>query len=226
MESPTRSFLFFPAYLGLAVWAFWAAGCVSPTQDKVQLFNDDGVTMFGRGDFASARESFAIALELSPHDPDLMYNLGQCYDRLGDFASAERYYAQCLQARAGHAEARYSLGMLYYKMGRHAEYQHLVEEWLRERPKDPEPYVLDGWRLRQEAAYPQAQGRLQQALGLDANNNHALIEMGVLYETLSMPERSLALYERALSQHPNQPEIQQRVLILRSQKIGAPLPLD
>src|SRR6185295_18502305 len=100
---------------------------------------------------------------------------------------------------AGHVEARYSMGILYWKTGRKIECQRLVEQWLTEQPRSPEPYALDGWRYRQENDHLQSKGRLQQALGLDPHNVHALTEMGILYETMGMPERAVFLYEQALS---------------------------
>lgn len=201
-------------------------GCASTSalQEKVALYNDDGLAMFAHGDYRAARESFELALELSPHDPDLLYNLGQCHDRLGNYPQAELYYVQCLQQSAGHNEARYALGMAYYKSGRKTQAVNLIEEWLTDQPDLAYPYALDGWRFRQESDHLHAQGRLQQALGLERGNVHALTEMAILYESMGMPDRALVLYERALTTNAQQPEIIQRVSLLKSRNVGRPKP--
>jgi Tfp pilus assembly protein PilF len=60
--------------------------------------------------------------------------------------------------------------------------------------------------LRESGDLPAAQARLQQALALDPGNVRALIELGMLYETYSYPDRAAGLYERALQRDPQQME--------------------
>ena len=43
---------------------------------------------------------------MKPDDPTLLYDLGECYDRLGDTAKAERFYSQCLLHSPNHADCR------------------------------------------------------------------------------------------------------------------------
>src|SRR5688500_6731812 len=79
-----------------------AAGCASQMNERVRDFNDEGVNMFAKGDYRAAQESFEAALPLTPQDPPLLYNLGQCHDRLGDWRQAENYYLACLRADPKH----------------------------------------------------------------------------------------------------------------------------
>jgi tetratricopeptide (TPR) repeat protein len=199
-------------------------GCVTAADQRVKEFNDDGVNMFSRGDFPAARDSFEAALVLTPQDPGLLYNLGQCYDRMGDWRKAEQYYLACMQLAPTHGDARQAQASLLYRTGRMPEANRIIQEWLEQQPNVADAYVLDAWRLRQDKALPQAQGRLQQALALEPNNRRALVEMGIVYELLAMPERGLALYERALMVDPRQPEIVDRVAQMRAKGIQRPLP--
>src|SRR5438445_13490992 len=153
------------------------AGCETASQERVREYNADGVHLFQQGNYPDARESFALALELQPEDPALFYNLGQCCDRLGDALKAEQYYWQCLQRSANHADCRHALAVLLYRTGRKMDANRMIEDWLAGQPTLAGPYALDGWRLRQEGALPDAQGRLHQALELDAKNGHALAEL-------------------------------------------------
>jgi tetratricopeptide (TPR) repeat protein len=209
---------------GVGSVLLFAFGCVSSTDFRVKEFNDDGVHMFSRGDFPAARDSFEAALALTPQDPGLLYNLGQCYDRMGDWRKAEQYYLTCLQVAPAHGSARQAQASLLHRTGRTQEADRAIQEWLQQQPQLADAYVLDAWRLRQDKALPQAQGRLQQALALEPNNRRALVEMGIVYEMLNMPERALALYERALMVDPRQPEITERVEQMRAKGIRRPLP--
>ena len=66
--------------------ALGLAGCVSPVEERVRSYNEDGVYLYQRGQYADARDSFQAALALQADDAGLLYNLGQCYDRLGNAA--------------------------------------------------------------------------------------------------------------------------------------------
>src|SRR5438445_7240786 len=188
------------------------AGCETASQERVRQYNADGVHLFQQGNYQDARESFALALELQPEDAALCYNLGQCCDRLGDTVRAEQHYLQCLQRSTNHADCRHALAVLLYRTGRKTEATSMIEDWLTRQPNLADAYALDGWRLRQDNALPDAQGRLQQALALDPHNVRANVELGILYEAINLPERSAVLYQRALAQNPNQSELAARLL--------------
>jgi len=200
------------------------AGCVTAADQRIKQFNDDGVYLFARGEFRSAKENFESALTLAPQDTGLLFNLGQCHDRLGDWRTAEQYYLTCLQLAPNHGDARMAQVSILYRTGRGDEANRMIADYLQNQPKLADAYVMDAWRLRQDKALPEAQGRLQQALALEPNNRRALVEMGIIYEMTGMPERALALYERALERDPRQPEVADRVQQMRDKGIKRPLP--
>src|SRR6266436_1955420 len=84
-------------FLSLAVAMLFCAGCAATQDERIKEFNDDGLQLFARGNFQAARDSFEMALTLSPQDPAILYNVGQCQDRLGDWRQAEQYYIACVQ---------------------------------------------------------------------------------------------------------------------------------
>jgi Tfp pilus assembly protein PilF len=201
------------------------AGCATtPVGERVQLYNDDGVYLFAQGNYQGALESFELALTLNPTDSSLLFNTGQCHDRLGQTEIAEKYYLDCLQRSAKHVDARQAYVALLYRTGRAEQADQLIGDWLQEQPGLADTYVLDAWRLRQKNAIPQAQGRLQQALNLDPHHRRALTEMALIYEQAGMPERARVLYERILAREPQQHEITQRLDALRAKGIQRPLP--
>ena len=174
-----------------------AGGCASTmNEDRVRDYSQDGLYLFQRGKYRDARESFEAALALKPEDPALLYNIGECHDRLGNTAKAEQCYRQCLQQAPNLAECRHALVVLLVRTGRRPDAVQLVQGWLASAPKLAAAYVEDGWLYHQAGDLPKAQGRLQQALELEPHNVRALTEMGLVYEAMKRPDRALTLYER------------------------------
>jgi tetratricopeptide (TPR) repeat protein len=200
------------------------AGCATTGDERWRLFNEDGVEQFAKGNYRDALESFDYAMTFHPQDPVLIYNSAQCYDRLGDFKKAEQLYAYCVQLDARHGDARLALINVKYRTGRAAEVNQTIEDWLKQSPPSADAFVADAWRLRQERAYPSAQGRLQQAMAIEPNNRRALTELAILNEIQNMPERSLVLYERILAQDKYQPAIAEKVEKLRAKGVKRAMP--
>jgi Flp pilus assembly protein TadD len=201
-----------------------AGGCATEKQEKFRQYNEEGVHRFQHGDYLGAREHFEVALTLEPQDPNLLYNLGQCWDRQGQTNQSETYYKQCLQFAANHAECRHALVVLLYRNGRRAEADRMIEDWLIAQPELSAAYAEDGWRLRRCGEFIQAIGRLQQALHFDPRNVRAMIELGQIYEEHDHPDYSLTMYRRALEINPQQPELAEHINQLRAKGVRKPLP--
>jgi tetratricopeptide (TPR) repeat protein len=213
------------------IWAVGVAGLLAlagcgPTLEQQRMHDiaADGVSLFQRGQYREAREDFEFALQATPNDANLLFNIGQCDDRLGDLRKAEEYYQKCLVQNAKHAACRQALALLWRKTDRGQQATEFIEDWLAREPELAAAYALDGWRLRLDKQYEEAKGRLQQALHYDPHSVMALTELGLLYEQLEHPERALALYERALRVTPNDPELTERVQKLKKQGAGRPRP--
>jgi Tfp pilus assembly protein PilF len=209
----------FVAVLGVAL-----GGCVSTEQERAQDYNEDGVYLYRRGDYMGARESFKAALALQPEDAGLLFNVGECYDRLGKTAKAEQYYNECLKRSPNHASCRHALTALLVGAGRRPEAERMVADWMAREPKLAMPYAEDGWLQHEAGNLPQAQARLQQALEFDPHDNRTLTELALVYEEMNRPDRALVLYERALERDPHQPELTERVNFLLAKGAGRPHP--
>jgi tetratricopeptide (TPR) repeat protein len=201
-----------------------ASGCVSLMPEKVRTYNDDGVYLFRLGDFPHARESFQAALELSPEDVGLRFNLAQSYERMGNLAEAEKTYQDCLRRDPNHADSRQALCVLLMRQGRRADATQMVEAWLAKEPSRADAYALDGWLWHQAGDLPRAQSRLQQGLQFDPHNVRALTELALVYEAMAYPDRALALYEHSLDIQPDQSEVVDRVNTLKARGVSYPKP--
>src|SRR6516164_98175 len=119
----------------VAVLALFIAACAPTIQERVQEFNEDGARLFEKGEFAHAREEFQAALMLRPTNPDLLYNLGQCSEKLGQNPRAEQEYRECLNNDPNHATCRHALSVLLVNTGRLVEAQQMAQDWLTREPK-------------------------------------------------------------------------------------------
>jgi tetratricopeptide (TPR) repeat protein len=199
-----------------------ASACASSTPRETRALTDDGVRLFRAGRYKDARETFEAALVLAPNEPNLLYNLGRCYERSNQAARAEKVYHQCLFRAPDHPECRHALTELMMKQNRQAEAQRMVEDWLARSPRCAAAYAEHGWLLRQAGDLPRAHARFQQAIEIDPEDRRALLELAALFEQQQQPERALVLYERADRAHPNHPDVKPRLEALRT--AGTPRP--
>jgi Tfp pilus assembly protein PilF len=199
-------------------------GCMSEKEERVRIYNEDGLHLFQQREYQQARDSFLAAAALTPDDAALYYNIGHCYERMGDAANAERYYNECLGRDLNHAECRHALAALMVRHGRRDEAVRMVQQWLVREPQRAAAYAEDGWLLFQTGDLPRAQARLQQALALDPHDTRTLIELARVYEAMNRPDRAVALYERVLERNPRQFEVAKRIKSLKSQGTDQPHP--
>jgi tetratricopeptide (TPR) repeat protein len=199
-------------------------GCATENDQRLRDYTNDGLNLFQHARYSDARESFQAALTLKPDDPDLLYNIGQCYERQGAYPQAEKAYNDCLAKAPDHVPCRFALAEVQVRTGRLGDATRMTQTWLASRPKQGDAYALDGYLWHQAGNLPNAQARLQQALELDPQNTRALIELGLVYEAMSRPDRAVVLYERVLDREPNQPEVTRRLNALLAKGAGRPKP--
>jgi tetratricopeptide (TPR) repeat protein len=207
-----------------AVLALFVAACAPTAQERVHEFNEAGARLFQNGEYDHARAEFEAALMLQPNDAALLYNIGQCYERLGQTRQAEQVYRESLQQDANRADCRHALTALMVNGGRFAEARAMVQDWLDSAPKCSAAYVEDGWLYHKDGDPIKALKRYQQAIEFDPYHNRALVEMGAIYEELNYPERALLLYQTALDHNERDAALVQRVKLLRSRGTGHPHP--
>jgi Tfp pilus assembly protein PilF len=198
------------------------AGCAPIVQERVHDLQQDGLLLYQRGNFTGARETFQTALAIQPSKAVLLYNVGQCSERLGDLAGAEKAYLECLHRLPSHVPSRHALITLKVEQGKPEEARQMVNDWLAREPKSASAKAADGWLMHQGGDLLRAKARLQEALESDPRELRALSELGQIYEKMGRSDRALALYERALEQDSNQADIAVRVKELKAQGVSRP----
>lgn len=74
--------------------------------DAVNPYNALGVELRRKGDFAGAIHAYRQALEISPHDENLFYNISKAYLHAGDPGQAQEFISRALERNPGFMEAR------------------------------------------------------------------------------------------------------------------------
>lgn len=115
------------------------------------------------GDFVKAQEEYRIALQQSPHDADLLNDMGYGYYARGRFAEAEKYLRQALSSKPKHARATMNLGLC---LGAQEKYQETLE--LFEKVVTPAQAQCNlAFILTTHHHWPEARRAYEQALQLD-----------------------------------------------------------
>jgi|SRR5579884_4156246 len=202
-------------------WAglFLVVGACAPTaqERRAHELADDGVFLYKQGAYPQARADFQAALKLRPDDPDLIYDIGRCWERQGQPDRARAAYTACLQKNPDHADCRHALAVLAYESGDRNGCRDMIEEWLRSSPRLATAYAEQGWLLRKEGNLPLARDRLLQALDLDPTDRRTLEELGVVHGLLGQPDLAAKIDERALTFYPDLPEVKTHLASMRRQ---------
>src|SRR6516225_5257983 len=78
------------------------AGCLTTEEERAHDYNSQGVRLYQQGNFSAAQQDFQAALQLSLGDADLVYNIGQCYEKQNDLDRSEQTYSECLRKNPNH----------------------------------------------------------------------------------------------------------------------------
>ncbi|MDZ7620746.1 MAG: tetratricopeptide repeat protein, partial [Patescibacteria group bacterium] len=208
------------AALALLSASLLVTGC---NNFDAQARNAEGVRMFQQARYHDALRHFQEANYADAKNVDAYYNLGATYHRLGVaernetyLRQAENYYEMAVARNDDHPEAYRGLAVLLADQGRTQEAFTLLETWARNKPQSADAKVELARLCEEFGDRGNAEARLAEALALDPNSGRAWAALGRLREQQGDPAAALRGYERSLSQNRFQPEVAQRIAVLRS----------
>ncbi len=207
------------------LWAFLltplvATGC---NNFDAQARNAEGVRMFQQARYHEALRHFQEANYADAKNVDAYYNLGAAYHRLGVvernetyLRQAENYYEMAVARHDDHTEAYRGLAILLADQGRTQEAFTLLDTWAKKKPMSADAKIELARLCEEFGDRANAEARLAEAVALDPNSGRAWAALGRLREQQGDPESALRGYERSLTQNRFQPEVAQRIAVLRS----------
>ena len=104
------------------------------------------------------------SLELSPDDPDALYNRGLTYYKLGRYDKALADYNRSLELSPDDPDALYNRGLTYHELGRYPEAQADYSKAIEINPKDGSQFLARGQLHAEQKILPDALSDLEKAL--------------------------------------------------------------
>jgi arylsulfatase A-like enzyme/tetratricopeptide (TPR) repeat protein len=118
---------------------------VKPTEDassRARTYSASAEMNFGAGKFVEAERDLKAAIELTPREPDLHFNLAQIYEKTGDVPKAIVSYQQEIAVTPGNFNAHLNLGLLLLQQGNADAAIPCFQKLLQLRPAEPRASFL------------------------------------------------------------------------------------
>ena len=211
-------FRLFPVRILLLWVLLLSAGCNLATNRQ----NLDGKRRFELGQHRDALQSFYLALQNDPANPDSHYNIARTLHQMGNdgnnknlIQQAEVAYRQALRLNPVHQPSYRGLSVLMAENKRGQEAFALVQGWMQIRPDSAEPRIELARLYYEFGNNSTATQLLSDALAIDFDNDRALRAIGALREQSGETQQALLDYQRSLQINPMQPGLSNRVAQLR-----------
>lgn len=166
------------------------------------------------GEFASAEESYRMAIKVEPEFVPVRLNLGELLLSQNRPQEAERVFREAVEAAmfvyheglARDALARYLIRMKRYDEG--VEELRLATELM---PEHAQTHYFYGVALNSLGRFDEAIPYLEKAASLDPNNLEYLTGLAAIFRDAGQMDRARKYAEEALRLQPQNPQLQQLV---------------
>jgi len=152
----------------------------SDKESAIARFNEKASEYLSAGNAKAAAESYQSALQLSPLDAKLHYNLSLALDRLADFPSERKELARTVELNPNLAVAQNQLGLLALRSGQQADAERRFRKTLAIDPRFSEAQSNLGVLYSQQGKNAEAAALFQQAIKNDPRYAKAYINLGLL----------------------------------------------
>jgi len=152
----------------------------SDKEAAIARFSQEASEDLAAGNAKAAAESYGKAVQLSPRDPKLRYNLSLALDRMGDFAAERKELERAVELDPKLAVAQNQLGLLALRSGQQAEAEQRFKKVLAIDPKFAEAQSNLGVLYSQQGKNGEAASLFQQALKNDPRYTKAYVNLGLL----------------------------------------------
>jgi tetratricopeptide (TPR) repeat protein len=152
----------------------------SDKENAIARFNERAGEYLSAGNPKAAAESYGKALQLSPRDAKLHYNLSLALDRMGDFASERKALESALQLDPSLAVAQNQLGLLALRSGQQAEAEWRFKKTLAIDSTFSEAQSNLGVLYSQQGKNTEAVQLFQKAIENDPKYSKARVNLGLL----------------------------------------------
>ena len=164
---------------------------------------DQGNQCLAEGAYAQAVDHYQELLEIQPHNPEALCNLGVALFSLGHYEEAERCYRQSLEINPLSAETLCNLAGLLQRNP--AEAEKYLRRALKINPKYADARSKLGLVLTVAGRLREAEAACKKALKADPRQAEALLGLGQIALTEGRFEEAETFIKRALKAAPKLP---------------------
>ena len=157
-----------------------------------------GAIYRAEGDFATAADSYALALEIDPNHAPTHNNIGNLYRATNDHLAAGAAYNQALELLPDYPDALINLATLHSDQGRFAEALPLYQRALALGGQRIEVYNNLGTAYLKMEDFARAESVLRDGLALGAERPGLYFNLGGALEGLGELVGAMEAYSRAL----------------------------
>lgn len=176
-------------------------------------YNFLGVAQDSLGMREEARDSYTKALQLTPADEEVLYNLAFTW-RSENPEKAVQLLNQSIQANPGYASAHRELGWMYLKTKEHAKAKNHLLKAVALNNKNGWSHIYLGLLLCEEGELQGAEEAFRTALKLWPDESVSHWTLGDLYWDQERTEEARQLYERAVELEPDDSQATHRLGLL------------
>jgi Flp pilus assembly protein TadD/predicted Zn-dependent protease with MMP-like domain len=206
---------------------------------SVEAHHDRGVALIRLGRFEEARDALALALSISPSDPETLELAADFYvNHLPP--SAERAAIGLEYARRGSRNAGKDReraghlalleGQALIDLGRSAEALRPIGTSLRYLPEDSSARYERGVALFELCRFEEARKAFERVLEVEPDHAHAIFHLGLIHERLADEGEALARFAEASRRDPKSfppvPDVSAADFAARVRRVMAALPPD
>lgn len=173
-----------------------------------------GLRLSAGGRHLEAIAQYEQALAHAPHDPKILFALGNTACALGMGAAAEQFFRQVLERDPARSEAIINLANLLRAQGRFEAAIALLEPALARAPDSAELNLTLGSAWRETGDMVKARACYTAALGARPDWAPALSNLADLLCDEGARDEALALYDKAIRLEPANPQIRLNRAIL------------
>lgn len=172
-----------------------------------ELWNIRGVATLALDRLADAEEGFRRAAALSPHDPEIQFNLGNVLYWRNDLAAALESFRKASELDPGYCQAHLNAGAVLQLQGHRHEARQAYERAIDINPDDANAHYNLGNLHRDMGQDDDAIASYQSATALDQTFSAAHFNLGNIFRNRSEYEKAIPAYRNAVRAAPDSPGI-------------------
>lgn len=159
--------------------------------------------LYQTGGYAESAELYERCRKVTPDDPEVLNNLGNCRFKIGDFEEAEQLYQIIIDGGNASPQVYRNLGIALAKQNKIDDAIFTIESYLDLNPGDVESFGFLGDLHYGRADYSRAIDEYEKVLEVQPSRPDTLVRLGDCYLQRGSVSAALLGYERALNVDPD-----------------------